>query len=82
MLKRFHHFCGQAGSLPASHTVQAGKLTKVTDRPIASARLSDVWEGIYNDSRVAIKVLRLDEDDVVRKVRKVIPLEFSMSSFG
>ena len=48
----------------------------MTKHPVASGALGDVWEGIYNDKRVAIKALRVYKDDDVRKVRKVIHLVF------
>ena len=75
MFKKFRQLCGRTGSLPASYIIRE-RLIKTTDQPTAPGKLGDVWEGIYNGSRVAIKALRVYKDDDVRKVRKVIPLEF------
>ena len=77
MFRKFRQLCGQAGLLPASHIILE-RSTKTTDQPIASGKLGDVSEGIYNGRRVAIKALRVYKDYDVRKVRKVIPLEFSI----
>lgn len=68
--KRFRQLCGRAGSVPISHIIPE-KLIQTSEFPIASGGYGDVWEGIYNDKRVAIKALRIYKDDDVRKVAKV-----------
>lgn len=72
IFKKFRQLCGRAGSLPVSHIIP-GKLIKMTEHSIASGAFGDVWEGIYNGNRVAIKALRVYKVDDVRKARKVIP---------
>ena len=70
IFKRFRQLCGRTGLLPTSHTIPE-KLIKTTEHPIASGGFGNVWEGIYNDKRVAIKALRVYKVDVVQKVKKV-----------
>ncbi|KAF9643599.1 kinase-like protein [Thelephora ganbajun] len=70
IFKKFRQLCGRTGLLPASHIIPEG-LTQTTENPVASGGFGDVWEGIYNDKRVAIKALRVYMVDNVRKVRKV-----------
>ena len=69
-LKRVRQFCGWTGFLPTSHTIPEG-LIRTTEDPVAGGGFSDVWEGIYDDKRVAIKALRVYKGDDIRKVRKV-----------
>ena len=71
IFKKFRQLCGRAGQLPASHIIPDGCI-KTTEYPIASGTFGDVWEGKYNDKRVAIKALRAYQGDNVRKLRKVI----------
>jgi hypothetical protein len=56
-----------------------GSLINTTGLPVASGTFGDVWEGIYEGNRVAIKALRVYAHDDLRKVRKVIPMAFSIS---
>ena len=68
--KRVRQLCGWTGFLPTSHVIPEG-LIRTTGGPVACGGFSDVWEGIYDEKRVAIKALRLYKGDDVRKVRKV-----------
>lgn len=70
IFKRFRQLCGWTGLLPTSHTIPE-KLVQTTEYPIISGSFGDVWEGIYNDKRVAIKALRVYKTDDVRKVKRV-----------
>ena len=56
---------------PMSHIIPE-RLIQTTAHPIGSGGFGDVWEGVYNDKRVVIKVLCAYEDENVQKVRKVI----------
>lgn len=47
------------------------KLIQTAEHPVTSGSFGDVWEGIYNEKRVAIKALRVYKDQDVQKVRKV-----------
>ena len=58
IFKKFRQLCGRTGLLPASHIIPE-KLIKTTEHPVASGGYGDVWEGIYNGRRVAIKALRV-----------------------
>lgn len=71
LFKKFRQLCGRAGLLPVSHIIPEN-LIQTTEHPVASGSSGDVWEGIYNDKRVAIRALRVYKEDDVRKVRKVI----------
>ena len=42
----------------------------MTEQPVASGTFGNVWEGIYNGERVAVKALHVLKEDV-QKVRKV-----------
>ncbi|KAF9647764.1 kinase-like protein [Thelephora ganbajun] len=77
IFKKFRQLCGRAGLLPASHIIPEG-LIRTTENPIAFGGFGDVWEGIYDDKRVAIKALRVYKHDDVRKFRKVFYKEVVM----
>lgn len=77
IFKKFRQLCGRAGTLPTSHLIPEA-LIKTTEHPIASGGFGDVWEGIYNDQRVAIKALRLYKDSDVQKVKKMFCKEVAM----
>ena len=70
IFRRFRQLCGQTGLLPTSYTIREN-LIQTTENPIDSGGFGDVWEGIYNNKRVAIKALRAYKEDVVQKVKKV-----------
>ena len=70
IFKQFRQLCGRVGLLPASHIIPKG-LIQTTEYPIASGGFGDIWEGIYDEKRVAIKALRVYKEDDIRKVRKV-----------
>lgn len=80
IFKKFRQLCGRAGSLPASHIISEN-LIRTSEEPVASGGYGDVWEGIYNDKRVAIKALRVYRDDDVRKVSKVTHPVFPISNY-
>ena len=75
IFKRARQLCGLTGLLPTSHVVP-GKLTRTTEHPVAFGGYAEVWEGIHNDKRVAIKVFRVYKDGDIPKLRKVIRLVF------
>ena len=68
--KRVRQLCGWTGLLPTSHIIPEG-LIRTTEDPVTGGGFSDVWEGIYDDKRVAIKALRLYKGDDIRTVSKV-----------
>ena len=70
IFKKFRQLCGRAGFLPVSHIISQ-KLIQTSETAVASGGFGDVWEGIWNDKRVAIKALRVYKDDDIRKVVKV-----------
>jgi len=70
VFKQVRQLCGWTGLLPISHFIPEG-LTRTAEDPVTSGSLSDVWEGTYNDKRVAIKALRVYKGDDMRKVSKV-----------
>ena len=71
IFKRVRQLCGWTGLLPNSHIIPE-KLIQTTEYPVASGTYGDVWEGIYDDKRVAIKTLRVYQEHDVRKVKKVL----------
>ena len=70
IFKRFRQLCGQTGLLPISHVIHE-EIIRTTEHPVASGGFGDVWEGICNDKRVAIKALRVYKKEDVQKVKKV-----------
>ena len=74
----FRELCGRAGVLPASHIITEG-ITKMTEDPVASGDFSDVWEGISNGNLVAIRALRVRDNEDSQQVREVNFQEFSIS---
>jgi hypothetical protein len=70
IFKKFRQLCGRAGLLPASHVIPSSFI-KTTEHPVAFGAFGDVWEGIHDGKRVAIKALRIYKRDDVRKVAKV-----------
>ena len=70
IFKRFRQLCGQMGLLPTSHIIP-GEVIRTTVHPVASGGSGDVWEGICNGKRVAMKALRVYRGDDVQKVKKV-----------
>ena len=75
ILKQFRQLCGRKGLLPTSHIIP-GEFVRTTEYPVAYGGFSDVWEGIYNQKRVAIKALRVYQEHDLRKVKKVPHLTF------
>ena len=69
--------CGERGILPSSYIIPKSKIRKLGDSPISSGGFSDVWPGAYEEEEeeeeksVAIKVIRYDKSDDVRKIKKV-----------
>ena len=70
IFKKFRQLCGRAGLLPASHVIPESFI-QTTEHPVASGSFGDVWEGIHNGNRVALKALRVYKPDDVKKVAKV-----------
>ena len=70
IFKRFRQLCGQTGLLPTSHIIHE-EIIRTTEHPVASGGFGDVWEGIYNDKRVAMKALRVYKKEDVQEVKKV-----------
>ena len=82
IFKRIWQLCGWLGLLPTSHAIP-GRLIQTTEHPVTSGGFADVWEGIYNNKRVAIKAFRVYKDEDVQRVRKVvscIPIPFIRKS--
>ena len=79
IFKKFRQLCGQVGLLPTSHIVP-GNSVQTTEHPIASGAFGDVWEGIHNGKRVAIKALRVYKHDDVQKVAKASCPSFAISA--
>ena len=78
VFKRLRQLCGRLGLLPNSHIIPE-KLIQTSEVAVASGGYGDVWEGIYNDKRVAIKALRIYRVDDVQKVAKVSHPAFPIS---
>ena len=77
IFKQFRQLCGRKGLLPTSHIIPE-TLVQTTECLTAYGGFDDVWEGIYNDKRVAIKALRIRKEYEVRKVKKVLHLTFAI----
>jgi hypothetical protein len=59
-LRALRRICGRTGFLPTSYNLPEGRLTKTGDLAFASGSISDAWEGMYDNSRVRIKTLRIN----------------------
>ena len=70
IFKRFRRLCDRTGLPPTSHIIPQ-KFVQTTGQPVTSGGFGDVWEGIYNGKRVAIKALRVHKEDDVRRIKKV-----------
>ena len=77
IFKQFLQLCDRKGLLPTSHIIPE-MLVQTTECLTAYGGFDDVWEGIYNDKRVAIKALRVRKEYDVRKVKKVLHLTFAI----
>lgn len=42
----------------------------MSEHPIARGEFGDVWEGTYDDKRVAVKALRVYKEDDTREIKK------------
>jgi hypothetical protein len=76
--KKFLQLCGRAGLLPDSHII-SDKFIQKTGHPVAHVGFGNVWEGVYNGERVAIKALRIHKGDDTQKFRKVTRQHFFTS---
>ena len=58
-------------TIPSSHIVDSGEITRAGDHPIALGGIADVWEGTYRGEKVSIKSLRvcMKNHQAVKKVR-------------
>jgi len=63
--------CSRTICLPASHVLPETSV-RTTEDPATWGGFSDVWEGIYDEKRVAIKVLRVYKEGDIQRVRKVL----------
>ena len=70
IFKEFRHLCGETGLLPTSHVIAESSI-KTTERPVASGGFCDMWKGIHNDERVAIKSIRVHKHDDIKRAAKV-----------
>ena len=70
ILGRLQRLCSRKGFLPTSHAIP-GRLIRTIEHPVATGEYADVWEGIYNGKRVAIKALRVYKGSDVRNVKRV-----------
>ena len=59
-LHKLRTICSSRAILPSSYTISSD-LARVGEDPVAYGGFSDVWEGIYNGSKVCIKHLRVSE---------------------
>lgn len=62
---------GVCGILPTSYMLPEGGVEIVGQLPRSSGGFADVWIGKYGDIDVAVKVLRLSENDDIDKIKKV-----------
>jgi hypothetical protein len=78
---RLRHLCRTTGLVPTSCRIPKG-VVGVSADPISQSNFSDVFRGMLDDREVAIKVLRLHEDDR-GKVKQVStsPLQSDVSSW-
>ena len=79
IFKKFRQLCGRAGLLPDSHIIP-GNILQMTEHPVTSGAFCDIWEGIHNGKRVAIKALRVYTHDDVEKAPKVSCLSLAISA--
>jgi serine/threonine protein kinase len=61
-LRALREICGLTGTLPSTYMLAEG-LTKSDAVPAASGGFADVWRGIYCDTKVGIKSLRVYRGD-------------------
>ena len=59
-LLKLRTICINHGILPSSYII-TNDLARVGEDPVAFGDFSNVWEGIYNGSKVCIKCLRVSE---------------------
>jgi hypothetical protein len=70
-LRELRYICGARAMLPTSYTV-ASHLLDVGSRPVASGSSADVYEGIFNGSKVCVKRIRTYFYEGPEKVRRPI----------
>ena len=69
MLRRI---CYRPERLPRSYIITDG-LVRIGEYPIGCGGYSDVWRGVYQGSKVAIKVLRVNPGSDFANLEKVRP---------
>ena len=61
-LHKLQAICSHRGILPSSHIIVGG-LTKLGDYAVASGACGEVWEGVYNNTKVCIKCPKINTRD-------------------
>ena len=68
-LRVLRKLCGSREILPSSHFLSDG-LVKLGEDPVAHGGSAEVWEGTYEERKVAIKRLRCS-NDYLAQIKKV-----------
>jgi hypothetical protein len=68
-LRFLYDICDRYGLLPSSLEIPFSYDT--TKPPLVGGGFMDVWKGRYQGQDVAVKVLRVYQDDDLEKVKKV-----------
>ena len=69
-LNKLQAICSHYETLPSSHIVDSGEITRAGDHPITLGGIADVWEGTYRGEKVSVKFLRvcMKNHQAVKKV--------------
>lgn len=68
--RALRRLCGRAAILPSSYLLEAKDLQKTSNHPSCGGGFADVYEGLYNEGKVALKVLRYFGAVDVKKLEK------------
>lgn len=68
--RALRRLCGRAAILPSSYLLEAKDLQKTSNHPSCGGGFADVYEGLYNEGKVALKVLRYFGAVDVKKMEK------------
>ena len=72
MLRRM---CREHKLLPSSYTI-TDEVKRIGESPSGCGGNADVWRGVYRDSKVAIKVLRVHTDFARAERVRFLPILF------